>query len=80
MRLRLIALLLLFCAAAHAHTLDYADGWQCGWQQGWQIVTGDYFAPFAPFAPFPSFDHDSYRDGFSEGVLAGAEAARCRRH
>jgi hypothetical protein len=80
MRLRLIALLLLLCAATHAYALDYSDGWEQGYQEGWKIVTGDFYAPFPPFAPFPNFTRDSYPDGFADGVLAGAEAARCRRH
>ncbi|PYK18109.1 MAG: hypothetical protein DME55_07775 [Verrucomicrobia bacterium] len=66
---------MLFCATAHAG--DYQDGWQCGWKEGWRIESGDYFTPFPPFAPFPPLGHDCYRDGFSEGVLAGAQAARC---
>jgi hypothetical protein len=67
---------MLFCATAHSS--DYSEGWKCGWKEGWRIESGDYFAPFPPFAPFPSLGHAGYRDGYAEGVLAGAEAARCQ--
>jgi len=81
LKLRLIVLIMLFCATARGS--DYNEAWRAGWKEGWRIESGDYFPPFPPFppfAPFPSLGHSSYQDGFAEGVLAGSEAARCRRH
>jgi hypothetical protein len=55
---------------------DFSDGWRCGWEAGWKQIKGHYsFAPYAPYAPYPPLGCDSYRDGYTAGVLAGAEAA-----
>lgn len=55
---------------------DFSDGWKAGWCQGFKQIQGRYaFVPFIPFAPFPPLGCDSYRDGYTAGVIEGARAA-----
>ena len=74
MRIRLIALALLLCCST-VHAGGYAQEWQAGYQEGWRIESGNFSIP--PIPPLPPLGHEN--DGFAEGVIAGAEAARAIR-
>ena len=76
LKLALLALSLSLACAVLATAGDFSDGWRCGWEAGWRKIKGHYsFAPYAPYAPYPPLGYDTYSDGYTAGVLAGAEAA-----
>jgi hypothetical protein len=77
-QLILIVSSLLFCALT-AQAGSYGEEWTRGWEEGYRAQSGDFvLLPLPPLAPLPPLGHDTYEEAFVDGVLAGAEAARCR--
>lgn len=71
-KLIVIATLILLLFATVALADDFCDGWTDGYIAGW--CQGQYsgcFEPFVPPCPFSNIGEDSYRDGYSQGFLAG---------
>jgi hypothetical protein len=79
MRIRLIVLALLLCCST-VHATGYEEAWRRGYLEGWRVESGNFsIPPIPPIPPFPPLGHDNATDGFAEGILAGAEAARGQR-